>query len=86
MDALEDDYDTKDEDPYVATMGVIEELGLANDVTIRDIDRCHRTGPKTETDQRRKMLIKFPSYQVRRKGLAGKGRLKDSDSPCTLLE
>jgi exosome complex exonuclease DIS3/RRP44 len=71
--------ETDDEDPYQLALQIIEKLKLDELVTIKDIDRCHHIGPKTDTDQPRQIIVKFATNRIRQKAYQAKKELNSTD-------
>ena len=79
--------ENENEDPYDVTMKFIQEdLGLGDEITINDIDRCHRIGPKTNTERPRQMILKLATYRIRRKVYSARKKLIDDDSTIYVNE
>ena len=55
-------------------------MGLDPPIDVANIDRIHRTGPKPKPNSKygsRPILVKFSTYQVRRRVLKDRTKLKD---------
>ena len=53
-----------DEDPCETTLNLFDRMDINPKISIEDIDRVHRVGPK-RGDNPRQMLIKFANYRAR---------------------
>jgi exosome complex exonuclease DIS3/RRP44 len=66
------------EDAYEVSMDVLKKLPVGDQLSFKDIDRCHRIGPKTTTDRPRLMMVKFATYRMRQKVYKQKRNLNDT--------
>ena len=72
--------ETQKEDIYSKTLTTLNEsLELDPPLTIRDVDRLHRSGKRRDDGKPRQILIKFVSYQDRSRVFSKKAKLSGSD-------
>jgi exosome complex exonuclease DIS3/RRP44 len=77
-------HEEKEEDPCKVAMDLINDhLSLDPPISIEELDRVHRVGPKKTEDsptKPRKILIKFTTYRARRRVFAARWRLQSSEA------